>query len=134
MPVDRELKQLAVTLSKKIPADQNGPYRIRTRKPGAKGSRGQANNVSTQYNFRTIKNMRTQPLSDADFNRLPEGLRDRTWRFVEVVPKIPGELPVSQKDEMLEFGDEFEYKGHWYEIKFINDWDLIQGCKAVFVE
>ena len=37
-------------------------------------------------------------------------------------------------DEFLDFGDQFELKNHWFEVQFINDWDLIQGCKAVFVK
>jgi hypothetical protein len=77
--------------------------------------------------------MRTQPLGDNDFNRLPEGLREKSWRFIEVVPEKIGSLP-SSPDEFLDFGDQFEYKNHWYEVQFVNDWDLIQGCKAFFVE
>jgi len=132
MPVDRELKQLVQTVAKKIPADQNRPYKIRRRVEGVKDSRGQST-APQQYEYREIENMRTQPLGDKELNRLPEGMRDKTWRFAEVVPTKPGELPASQ-DEFLDFGDAFEYKNHWYEVKMINDWDLIQGCKAVFVE
>ena len=132
MPTDREIKQLVQTVSKKLAADQNRPYRIRRKKAGTKNSRGNTN-TTADYDYRTINNMRTQPLSDEELNRLPEGLRGETWRFVQVVPEIPGRLPSSQ-DEFLDFGDQVEYKGHWYEVKMINDWDLIQGCKAVFAE
>lgn len=132
MPTDREIKQLVTTVAKKLQGDPNRPYTIRRKKPGVKTSRGDVAGP-TQYDTRTITNMRTQPLGDEELNRLPEGVRDQTWRFVQVVPNTPGSLP-SSDDEFLDFGDEFQYKNHWYEVKMINDWDLIQGCKAVFVE
>lgn len=132
MPTDREIRQLVQTVAKKLASDPNRPYRIRRKKPGTKNSRGNTN-TTNDYNYRTINNIRSQPLGDKELSRLPEGMRDKTWRFLEVVPKEPGQLPASQ-DEFLDFGDDIEYKGHWYEVKFINDWDLIQGCKAVFVE
>jgi hypothetical protein len=132
MPTDREIKQLVTTVAKKLEGDPNRPYQVRRRKPGVRNSKNEVVG-GVQYDYRSITNMRTQPLGDKELNRLPEGLRDQTWRFVEVVPNNPGSLPSSQ-DEFLDFGDQFEYKTHWYEVKMINDWDLIQGCKAVFVE
>jgi hypothetical protein len=132
MPTDRELKQLAITVSKKLPGDPNRPYTVRRRVKGSKDSRGTRTN-GEQYETRIIQNIRTQPLSDKELSRLPEGLKDVSWRFAEVVPLIPGELP-SSPDEFLDFGDQLKYKSHWYEVKMINDWDLLQGCKMVFVE
>lgn len=132
MPTDREIKQLVQTVSKKLAGDPNRPYRVRRKKPGVKNSRGNTN-TTNDYDYRTINNIRSQPLGDKELSRLPEGVRDKTWRFLEVVPENPGQLPASQ-DEFLDFGDGVEYKGHWYEVKMINDWDLIQGCKAIFVE
>jgi hypothetical protein len=132
MPVDRELKQLAVTVSKKIPGDPNRPYKIRRRKSGTIDSRGKSD-AANQYEYRTIEMMRTQPLADKELSRLPEGERVKSWRFVEVVANKPGELPASP-DEFLNFDDEFEYKGNWYEVKMINDWDIIQGCKAAYTK
>ena len=132
MPTDREISQLVRTVAQKLQGDPNRPYKIRRKKPGQKDSRG-GSTSGVEYIFRTISNMRTQPLGDAEFSRLPEGLRDKTWRFCEVVPENIGDLPKTS-NEFLDFGDQFEYKDHWYEVKFINDWDLIQGCKAVFVE
>jgi len=134
MPVDPEIIQLVSTVAQKIVNDQNRPYQIRRRKKDVeKDSRGGNVDSTPEYEYRTIKNMRTQPLSDNQFNRLPEGLRTKSWRFVEVVPEKIGSLP-SSSDEFLDFADQLEYKRHWYEVQFINDWDLIQGCKAVFVE
>jgi len=109
MPVDREIKQLVSTVAKKIEFDQNAPYRIRRRKKNdVKNSRG-GTTGGNEYEYRSIKNMRTQPLSDQDFNRLPEGLREKSWRFIQVVPEKIGSLPGSQ-DEFLDFGDQIEYK------------------------
>lgn len=134
MPVDPEIMQLAKTVAQKLTTDQNRPYQVRRRKKDTqKDSRGGNTDQSAPYEFREISNMRTQPLSDNQFNRLPEGLREKSWRFIEVVPEKIGSLPVDP-DEFLDFADQIEYKGHWYEVQFINDWDLIQGCKAVFVE
>ncbi len=133
MPTDREIKQLVLTVAKKIKFDQNAPYTVRRRKTNdVKDSRG-GTTSGDEYETRTITNMRTQPLSDQDYNRLPEGFREKSWRFVEVVPEKVGSLP-SSTDEFLDFGDQIQYKGHWFEVRFINDWDLIQGCKAEFVE
>lgn len=133
MPTDREIKQLVLTVSRKLKGDPNRPYNVRRRKAGPRSSRGEVTSSVAQYDTRSMYNIRTQPLSDKELSRIPEGLRDKSWRFIEVVPDTPGQLPVSQ-DEFLDFGDEIEYKGHWYEVKMINDWDLIQSCKAVFVE
>ncbi len=134
MPIDPEIRQLVMTVAKKIENDPNKPYRIRRRKKDVqKDSRGGNVDLSSDFEYRTINNMRTQPLGDNDFNRLPEGLREKSWRFVEVVPEKIGSLPSSQ-DEFLSRGDQFEYKDQWFEVHFINDWDLIQGCKAFFVE
>lgn len=133
MPVDREIRQLVMTVAKKIEFDQNAPYTVRRRKVNdVKDSRG-GTTSGDEYETRTITNMRTQPLSDQDYNRLPEGLKEKSWRFIQVVAENIGELPTST-DEFLDFGDQIQYKTHWYEVKFINDWDLIQGCKAEFVE
>lgn len=132
MPTDPELRQGVSTWAKKLKNDPNRPYRVRRRKPGAKDSRGQSNTID-QYEYRSMDNIRTQPLSDQELSRLPEGMRGTSWRFIMVVPNNPGQLPAAQ-DEFLDFGDQIEYKNHWYEIKMINDWDLNQGCKAVFVE
>jgi len=132
MPTDRELRQLTQTVARKLPGDPNRPYVIRRRRPGRKDSRG-ADSGPIQYDTRTIMNMRTQPLGDKELNRLSEGLRDKTWRFVEVVAENIGEIPEDPK-EFLNFGDQFQYKGNWYEVKMINDWDIIQGCKAVHTE
>ncbi len=132
MPTDREIKQLVTTVSKKLAGDPNRPYSVRRRTTGTMDSRGQSN-AATQYETRTIKNMRTQPLGDKELSRIPEGMRDKTWRFAEVVPLLPGSLPVST-DEFLDYFDQVQYKDHWYEVKMINDWDLMQGCKMVFVE
>ena len=129
MPEYRELKQLAQTVARKLSGDPNRPYKIRRRRKGAKDSRG-VDSAQIQYDIRTINNMLTQPLGDKELNRLPEGLRDKTWRFVEVVAENVGEVP-DDPEEFLNFGDQFEYKDNWYEIKMINDWDIIQGCKAV---
>jgi hypothetical protein len=134
MPVDPEIMQLVHEVSIKLPTDQNRPYQIRRRKKATqKDSRGSNVDQTPEFELRTIENIRTQPLAENAFNRLPEGLRKDSWRFVMVVPAKIGELP-STRDEMLDFGDQIEYKGHWYEVKFLNDWDLIQHAKAVFVE
>lgn len=132
MPTDPQLKQLVVTTSKFLKGDPNRPYTVRRRTAGTIDSRGQSD-AATQYETRILNNIRTQPLSDKELSRLSEGMREVSWRFVEVFPELPGELPVSQ-DEFLDFGDQIQYKNHWYEVKMINDWDLKQGCKAVFVE
>lgn len=131
MPTDPEIMTLTATVAQKIQYDPNAPYTIRRVKQGVPDEHGEV--TGDQYETRTITNMRTQPLGDQDYARLPEGFREKSWRFVEVVPSKPGELPAATS-EFLDFGDQFQYKNHWYEVKFINDWDLIQGCKAVFVE
>ncbi len=134
MPTDREIRRLVTITSKKLDGDKNRPYTIRRRRKDVeKGSRGENISGLSEYETRVIDNIRTQPLGDAEFSRLPEGLRDKTWRFIQVLPVNIGQLPDST-DEFLDFGDQLQYKDHWYEVKFINDWDLIQGCKAVFVE
>ena len=132
MPVDPEIMQLVRTEAKRLITDQNSPYTVRRRKAGTNTSKGTVSGAA-QYDTRTITNMRTQPLGDKELNRLPEGLRDKTWRFAMVIPEKVGSLPTSQ-DEFLDFEDQVKYKTHWYEVKMINDWDLIQGCKMVFVE
>lgn len=131
MPIDPEIAQKITTWGNRLPYDPNRPYRIRRVRKGALDEHGELS--GDQYEYRTINGIRTQPLGDQDYARLPEGFREKSWRFVMVVPNVQGQLPSSQ-DEFLDFGDQFEFKGHWYEVKFINDWDLIQGCKAVFVE
>lgn len=132
MPNDIETRQLVATESERLQADPNRPYKIRKKKEGKKDSRGQV--VGTQqYDYRTISNIRTQPLKETELDRIPEGLREKSWRFAMVIPKNIGELP-KNKEEMLDFGEELEYKGHWYKVRYINDWDLIQGCKLIFVE
>jgi hypothetical protein len=132
MPIDPEIMQLVSEVSTKLVTDQHRPYRIRRKKPGEKTSKGDIV-ASVQYEYRTITNMRTQPLKTNEFNRLPEGMREKSWRFIMVVPEKIGDLPASP-DEMMDFKDQIEYRNHWYEVQFINDWDLIQHAKAVFVE
>lgn len=133
MPIDPQLRQGALTWAKFLETDPNRPYRVRRRKKTQKDSRGGNIGSTPEYEYRTMNNIRSQPLGDKEFDRLPEGLRGKSWRFLEVVPEKPGDLP-SSPDEFLDMFEQLEYKGHWYEVRFINDWDLIQGCKAVFVE
>ena len=133
MPVDPEIMQLVRTEAQRLQYDTNRPYTVRRRKTNdQKDSRG-GTLSGDEYETRTITNMRTQPLGDKEFDRLPEGERDKTWRFAMVIPDKVGDLPTST-DEFLDFADQVQYKGHWYEVKMINDWDLIQGCKMAFVE
>ncbi|MCK5601212.1 hypothetical protein KAR91_05065 [Candidatus Pacearchaeota archaeon] len=132
MPNDPEIRQLVTIEAQRLQADPNRPYRVRKRKEGTKTSKGTISGAE-QYEFRTITNMRTQPLSDKEFNRLSEGEREQSWRFAMVIPEKVGQLP-SSPDEFLDFKEEVEYKGHWFEVRKINDWDLIQSCKMVFVE
>lgn len=132
MPVDPQIMQLVNTVAQFLPTDQNRPYTIRRKKEGLQDEHGET--VGEQYDYRTIENIRTQPLGENEFNRLPEGLRNVSWRFIAVLPKVPGQLPADRESEFLDFGEQIQYSGHWYEIRFINDWDLIQHCKGMFVE
>ena len=135
MAIDPEIMHLATTEAQKLENDPNRPYRVRRRREGVKNSRGSVSHgTGEQYEYRTISNMRTDPLDDNDFNRLPEGLRTTSWRFVMVLPDKIGDLPINKSQEFLDFGEQFEYNNHWFEVEFINDWDLIQSCKARLVE
>lgn len=117
MPDDRELKHLAKIVRKRIKTDPNAPYRVR-RKKGDVSSRGQQD-----WEYRTVESMRTQPLGNSELDRMPEGQRHMTWRFAEVIPP-----------DSLDFGDQVEFKSHWYEVKKLNDWDQLMSANMVFVE
>lgn len=120
MPNDKELRQLARTLKKTLKADQNRPYRMR-RVKGEATSRG-----SIEYETFLLNNIRTQPLAPQELDRMEEGLRHRTWRFIQVLKPEPTET-------WLKHGDQILYKSDWYEVKKIEDWDVIQSANMVHV-
>lgn len=130
MPNYPEIRATVREVRRRIRQDQNNPYKVRRRKSGKKNSRGNLTN-NNQFDFRTMDNLLTQPLGKKEFSRLEEGLKERKPRFVAVVPG--GQL-FQSKDEMIDNGEEIKYMGEWYEVKAVNNWDLIMHAIMVTVE
>jgi|GEM_PF-4031452 len=121
MRVDPVIRQLARTMRKKLKYDPERPYKMRRQK-GDQGSRGQ-----TEYEHFTLNNIMTQPLGKKEIDRMEEGLRFKTWRFVAVFEPEDGETWLKTNDE-IKFGDE------WFQVKKLNTWPVIQGGNMVVVE
>lgn len=125
-----EIRATAREVRRRIRQDESSPYQVRRKRDGVKGSRGDV--VGEQYDFRTMSNMLTQPLGRTQFERLEEGLRTRKPRFVAVIPTFG--ILFQTRDEVLEEGDQINYKDEWYEVKEINNWDQILHATMVVVE
>lgn len=114
----KEIKGIVRNVKKRLKQDENRPYNIRTKNGDAAVTRF----GKQEFEFRTIDKMLTQPLGTAEFSRLSEGDKRRTWRFAAVLPP-----------EKLQLDDQVQYKGDWFEVKKINDWDSIMSAHIVRV-
>lgn len=112
----KEIKGIVRNIKKRLKSDKNRPYSIR-KKDGNVDRFGKES-----YEFSTIDKMLTQPLGFKEFSRLSEGDKQKTWRFAAVIPP-----------ESLKLKDEVMYKGKWFEVKKINDWDSIMSAHMVQV-
>jgi len=113
----KEIKNIVRNVKKRLKQDENRPYNIRAKNGDAIDRFGKE-----AFEFRTIDKMLTQPLGTAEFSRLSEGDKRRTWRFGAVIPP-----------EKLALDDQVQYKGDWFEVKKINDWDSIMSVHMVRV-
>ncbi len=130
MPNYPEIRATAREVRRRIKQDQNNPYTVRKRIEGEKNSRG--GSVSgNQYEERIMSNILTQPLGKKEFTRLDSGLKERKPRFVAVIPT--GKL-FESTEEMVNNGEEIEYMDEWYEVKGVNNWDLVMHAIMVTVE
>lgn len=112
----REIRAIVRSVRKRIKQDSNNPYTVRT-KDGDVDRFGQQ-----AYEKRIVYNMLTQPLSTEEFDRLPEGDKNKTWRFAAVLPP-----------DRLDLNEQVEYKGQWFEVRRINDWDSVMSAHIVGV-
>lgn len=131
MPSYPEIRVLAREVRRRLSQDERNPYKVRRRKTGTKNSKGELSTI-TQYDFRTMTHMITQPLGRTEINRLDEGLRTRKPRFVAVIPTY-GVLFQNDNEKVLE-NDEIEIDNEWYEVMMINNWDQILHAHAFKVK
>jgi len=101
----KEIKLIIKSVKRRIKNDPNRPYNIRKKNGDAEVTRF----GKQEFEFRTINDMLTQSLKEADFSRLSEGDKRRTWRFATVIPP-----------EFLKLNDQVQYKGDWFEVKRVN--------------
>lgn len=113
----KEIKAIARNIKKRLKNDKNRPYQVRKKV-------GDIDRFGKQaYELFTIDKMLTQPLGFKEFSRLPEGDKQKTWRFVAVLPP-----------EELEIQYEVMYKGQWFEVKKVNDWELVKSAHMVVIK
>jgi len=113
----KEIKNIVRNVKKRIKHDKNRPYKVRT-KDGDISRHG-----AQEFENREIDQMLTQPLGFKEFSRLPEGDKRKTWRFAAVLPP-----------DALKLGDQVQYKGDWFEVREINDWDTIMSAHIASVK
>lgn len=133
MPNYPELRNNVREVRRRIKQDPNSPYRVRSRKTGLKDSRG--NLVAAgpnDWNYRTMGNILTQPLSRTALKRLDQGLQNKKPRFVAVIPTESGVF--KSRDEFVDNRDQIEYMEEWYEIQGVNNWDQLLHAHMVTVE
>ena len=113
----KEIKSIVRNVKKKMKRDEHRPYRVR-KKTGAISRHGEQ-----AYEYREVDQMLTQPLGNKEFSRLSDGDRRKTWRFAAII-----------NPELLELGEQVEYKDDWFEVRKINDWDTIMSAQIVSVK
>lgn len=112
----KEIKAIVQSVKKRLKSDENRPYSIRKKD-------GDVDRFGKQaYVFSTIDKMLTQAFGDKEYSRLPEGDRQKTWRFAAVIPP-----------ETLELQDQVMWEGKWFEVKKVNPWGSIMSAKMVQV-